>query len=107
MKAIREKIRAIVGYRHVLNRSLREVRDALNPVLKGWGNYFSVGNSSRQLQKIDSYVQERLYLYLSKKHAKSGRGWNSRWRHIDFRAEGLHHLSGTIKWHTHAVNVLG
>jgi len=107
MKAIREKIRSIVGHRNVLNWSLREVIDALNPVLRGWGNYFSAGNSSRQFQKIDSYVKERLYLYLSKKHAKSGRGWNTRWRHIDFRAEGLHHLSGTIKWHTYTVNVFG
>ena len=107
MKAIREKIRSIVGHRRVLNRSLREVIDALNPVLRGWGNYFSVGNSSRQFQKIDSYVQERLFLYLSKKHAKSGRGWSTRWRHIDFRAEGLYHLSGTIRWHIYTVNALG
>ena len=107
MKAIREKIRSIVGHRRVLNWSLREVIDALNPVLRGWGNYFSVGNSSRQFQKIDSYVQERLFLYLSKKHAKSGRGWSTRWRHIDFRAEGLYHLSGTIRWHIYTVNALG
>nr|HID58747.1 hypothetical protein [Desulfobacterales bacterium] len=35
------------------SRSLREVIDALNPVLRGRGNYFSVGNSSRQFQKMD------------------------------------------------------
>jgi hypothetical protein len=37
-------------------------------------------------------------LFLSKKHRKSGRGWATRWRHIDFRSEGLYHLSGTVSW---------
>ncbi len=75
MKAIREKVRTIVGARRRLKEGLREVIGELNPVLRGWGSYFSVGNSSRQLQAVDSYVRERLYLFLSKKHHRSGRGW--------------------------------
>jgi RNA-directed DNA polymerase len=107
MKAIREKIRAIVGKRQRLDRSLREVIGELNPVLRGWGNYFAVGNSSRQLEQIDDFVRERLYLFLSKKHGKSGRGWDTRWRRIDFYAEGLYRLVGTIRWHRYNVNALG
>ncbi len=107
MKAIREKIRAIVGGLQGLGRSLKEVIDELNPVLRGWGNYFAVGNSSKKLQQIDSYAREKLCLFLSKKHGKSGRGWDMRWRHIDFRAEGLYQLSGTVRWHRYTVNALG
>lgn len=87
MKAVREKVRSVVGSRRGLHRSLKEVISELNSILRGWGNYFSVGNSSQQFQKIDSYVQERLFLFLSKKHAKRGRGWSTRWKHINFRAE--------------------
>ena len=107
MKAIREKICAIAGERQRLDRSLKEVIDELNPVLRGWGNYFAVGNSSRKFHEIDSYVRERLYLFLSKKHGKSGRGWDMRWRGIDFRGEGLYQLTGTIRWHNYSVNALG
>ena len=107
MKAIREKIRAIVGGRQRLDRSLQEVLDELNPVLRGWGNYFAVGNSSRKLQQIDDFVRERLYLFLSKKHGKSGRGWGIRWRRINFYAEGLYRLTGTVRRHRYSVNALG
>lgn len=106
-KAVRDKIRSVVGSRQGLHRSLKDVINELNPILRGWGNYFAVGNSSRQFQKIDSYVQERLMLFLSKKHAKSGRGWGTRWRQINFRAKGLYYLSGTVRWHCYNVNALG
>ena len=107
MKAIREKICAIAGGRQHLNWGLREVIDELNPVLRGWGNYFAVGNSSKKLQQVDSYVRERLCLFLSKKHGKSGRGWAERWQHINFWAEGLYQLGGTVRWHRYAVNAVG
>jgi len=99
MKAVREKIRAITATPQGLQRSLKEVIAVVNPVLRGWGNYFRVGNSSRHFQLIDMYVLERLCLFLSKKHGKSGRGWGQRWRHIKFRTEGLHRLVGTIRRH--------
>lgn len=107
MKAIREKICVIAGGRQHLNWGLREVIDELNPVLRGWGNYYAVGNSSKKLQQVDSYVRERLCLFLSKKHGKSGRGWAERWQHINFWTEGLYQLSGTGRWHRYTVNAVG
>ncbi len=100
MGAIREKIRAIVGARHWLNWSLEEIIGELNPILRGWGNYFGLGNSTKQLRAIDSYVKERLGLFLSKKQGQTGRGRVKRWREIDFRKAGLHRLSGTVRRYT-------
>jgi len=99
MRAIREKVWTITGTRNRLPRNLREVIDEVNPVLRGWGNYFRIGNSARHFKQVDSYVRERLYLFLSKKHGKSGRGWGERWASIDFRQEGLYYLSGTVRWY--------
>jgi len=108
MQSIREKVRTIVGERRErLNKSLAQVINALNPVLRGWGNYFAVGNSAKCFTAIDSYVRETLYLFLSKKHNVSGRGWATRWAHIDFRKEGLYHLSGTVRRYSHSVNAVG
>jgi RNA-directed DNA polymerase len=107
MKAIREKIRTIIGERrHRLNRSLKQVIDGLTPVLRGWRNYFAVGNSTKYFSAVDSYVRERLFLFLSKKHGKSGRGWGERWKDIDFRKMGLFQLTGTIRRYC-AVNAHG
>jgi group II intron reverse transcriptase/maturase len=108
MKSIREKVRTIVGERRErLNKSLDQVINELNPVLRGWGNYFAAGNSAKCFTAIDSYVKEKLYLFLSKKHNVSGRGWATRWASIDFRKEGLYLLCGTVKWHSYSVHASG
>ena len=96
MAALREKVRERTGRRYT-PRSLRDVIRDLNPILRGWGGYFACGNSARHFSTMDSYVRERLYLFLSKKHRRSGRGWGQRWQHIKFRAEGLYFLSGTVR----------
>jgi len=72
--------------------------DELNPVLKGWGNYFRWGNSSRKFSQVDAYVRERLALFDSKKHQKRGRRWGE--VHTYGWATGLrvHRLSGTVRY---------
>jgi RNA-directed DNA polymerase len=84
VKVVRDKIGSLAGRQQGLYRSLKEVTDKLNPILKGWGKYFAVGNPSRQFQKIDSYVQKRLFLALRKNHVKRGRNWGTRRRKINF-----------------------
>ena len=62
------------------------------------GPYFRVGNAPRQFQQVDSYVRERLTLFLSKKTGRSGRQWR---RHslAFFRALGVYQLTGTVAWY--------
>ena len=98
MAALREKVRERTGRRYTPH-SLRAVIRDLNPVLRGWGAYFAYGNSARHFNAMDSYVHERLCMFLSKKHGMAGRGWGQRWKHINFRAEGLYFLSGTVRWY--------
>jgi group II intron reverse transcriptase/maturase len=108
IKAFRERIRSIVGTkRQRLHRTLETVIEELNPVLRGWGNYFGVGNSFRALNTLDSYVTEKLCLFLSKKQDKSGRGWGVRWKGMDFYGKGLCQLSGMRRWHQYPVNASG
>jgi RNA-directed DNA polymerase len=47
----------------------------LNLVLRGWAAYFRNGTSSRKFTMIDSYVQERLAIFDSAKHGRTGRNW--------------------------------
>ena len=46
MKSVRSVLRAING-RDRLRRTLKEVTGELNPVIRGWRNYFRIGNSTK------------------------------------------------------------
>src|SRR5207244_11591205 len=41
-------------------RSLTETIDRLNPVLRGWMNYFSLTQSRRPIEELDAWVRRRL-----------------------------------------------
>ena len=44
----------------------------VNRVVRGWGAYFRVGNSTRKFRAVDEYVCERLARFLAKKTGRSG-----------------------------------
>lgn len=106
MKSIRERIRALTDRRRRAGlKDIREVIRDLNPVLRGWGNYFRTGNASDKFNAIDAYVRMRLVRLLARKGGQ--RRWRPngrplRWRdwpHTRFVAEhGLYKLLGTIRY---------
>ena len=70
--------------------------DSLNPVLRGWGNYFRHGNSSRKFAAVDSYVHQRLARLASIKHGLQGINWGRRFDHRWLQSLGVHRLTGTV-----------
>jgi group II intron reverse transcriptase/maturase len=92
MQQIRERVREAIGRGTV--QSLQEKIAKLNPILRGWGTYFSWLNSHRQFRKIDRYVWSTLRKFLWKKHRGRRRLWSqsAMW----FEAAGLYHLHGTV-----------
>jgi RNA-directed DNA polymerase len=60
VKRVRARIQELTDRRRNRVSDARELIDRLNPVLRGWGNYFRTGNAANQLIRIDNYVvQER------------------------------------------------
>jgi RNA-directed DNA polymerase len=59
MKTVRSKIRQLTGYSRKRVPMARIVND-LNLVIRGWRNYFSVGNSTKQLKAMDHYAWLRI-----------------------------------------------
>ena len=55
MKRLREKVRDRTG-RNRAGQDIREVIADLNPVLRGWGNYFRTGNAAVKFSQADDYV---------------------------------------------------
>ena len=98
MRAVRERIKASTAPRRRLPEPVKPIVDEVNRVLRGWGAYFRVGNSSDKFAQVDNYVRERLGLFLSKKVGKSGQRWEKHSLEF-FQKLGVYRLSGTVTWH--------
>lgn len=96
MASIRGKVRELTSRRFV-GFGVDVIIGWLNPVLRGWGNYFRWGNSGRKFAVIDSYVHERVALFASAKHGLRGRNWVARFHHRWLQQLGIHRLTGTVR----------
>jgi RNA-directed DNA polymerase len=95
--SIRGKVRAQTT-RSNATLPLAEVVKRLNPILRGWGNYFRHGNSSQKFAVLDSYVHMRMAMLASDKHGLAGRYWKTRFTRTWFSSLGVHRLSGTVTY---------
>jgi RNA-directed DNA polymerase len=98
MKRLRDKIKALTG-RNRCHQDIREIIAMINPILRGWGNYFRTGNAARKFNQIDRYVVWRLKRLLIRRygrnlHAGRATAWTREW----FEAHGLHRLRGTVRY---------
>ncbi len=98
MKRLREKVRARTG-RNRAGKDIRDVIADLNPLLRGWGNYFRTGNAADKFRQADEYVVFRLYRLMIKKRGRNLRaGQAQAWTEEWFNGHGLHRLRGTVRY---------
>jgi RNA-directed DNA polymerase len=91
--SIRPQVDSAVGI------DIRDVIAALNPILRGWGNYFRTGNAADKFTQIDRYVTWRLKRLLIKKRGRNLRaGQADQWTEEWLNGHGLHRLRGTIRY---------
>ena len=98
MKRLREKVHARTA-RNRVGADIREVIAELNPLLRGWGNYFRTGNAADKFRQADEYVVWRLRTLMIRKrgrnlHAGQADAWTEDW----FNGHGLYKLRGTIRY---------
>jgi RNA-directed DNA polymerase len=98
MKRLREKIKHRTS-RSRVGVDVRVVIGDLNPILRGWGNYFATGNAGDKFVEIDRYVVWRLKRLQIKKRGRNLRaGQADQWTPSWFHDQGLHQLMGTIRY---------
>ena len=98
MKRIRSRVKELTP-RTACHRPVRETLALLNPVLRGWGNYFGTGNAAAKFCQIDFYVCERLRrLRVQRKGRTLRAGEAAGWTQDYFHGLGLHRLRGTIQY---------
>ena len=99
MKRIRQKIKDRTGRNRVGIRDIRELIAELNPILRGWGNYFRTGNASDKFVQIDRYVAWRLKRLMVKRKGRNLRaGQAALWTPAWLKGMGLHQLMGTVRY---------
>ena len=70
MKRLREKVRDRTGANRGGTR-IEWVIEDLNPILRGWGNYFRTGNAAKKFGQVDRYVVRRLRRLLIRKRGRN------------------------------------
>ena len=82
-----KKRTALLGQLKVVFRGLKsqpvsQVISQINPILRGWVNYFAMGHASQCFSFIRNWVEEKIRRHLAKARLRRGFGWkrwNRRW----------------------------
>jgi RNA-directed DNA polymerase len=105
MKNIRARIHELTDVRRAGTGDVKHLITKLNPVLRGWGNYFRTGNPDRHFARVDDYVWERLNRWQWRRGGQRARFRYSDWHRARYYGIGLHRLQGTVNYPAQATPV--
>jgi RNA-directed DNA polymerase len=74
MQRIRDRLRT--EWLALRGHNVREVVTRLNPVIRGWANYFRCGVSSRAFKTLDAWMYRREVRYARHSHPHKSRHWH-------------------------------
>jgi hypothetical protein len=98
MQAIRTRIKDHTDARRSGAAEVQAIIKELNPMLRGWANYFRTGNADRKFNKVDRYVLDRLKRWQWRRGGQRTRYRFDRWPRERFYALGLYKLQGTVRY---------
>jgi len=98
MKRIRSRVHEITEARGRQAKGIGELIDKLNPVLRGWGNYFRTGNADREFNRVDDYVYGRVLQWQWRRGGQRTRFRFDRWPQKRLYEMGLQRLRGTTRY---------
>jgi len=74
--ALLRRLKAI--FRRFQSQPIRRVIQLINPILRGWVNYFAIGDSSRCFGYVRDWVEKKIRRHLMRARKRKGFGWK-RW----------------------------
>jgi RNA-directed DNA polymerase len=75
-KALLSKLKEV--FRRYQSQSVTRVIEKINPILRGWVNYFRVGHSSRCFKYVKHWVEKKIRRHMMRARGRKGFGWD-RW----------------------------
>lgn len=75
-KALLTKLKGI--FKSHKSQPVKGIVDRINPILRGWVNYYRVGHSSRCFSYVQRWVEKKIRRHLMHASKRKGFGWK-RW----------------------------
>jgi hypothetical protein len=98
MQRIHQRLRELTP-RSRCHADLREIIADLNPILRGWGQYFRTGNAAIRFIQLDGYVLRRLQSLRLKRQGRNLKPGEALWWTREyFESLGLYRLRGTVPY---------
>jgi len=76
-------------FRQARSQPVGVVIQRINPILRGWVNYFAVGHSTRCFSYIEAWVERKVRRHLRRNAKRRGFGWRQWRREWLYRTLGL------------------
>jgi RNA-directed DNA polymerase len=77
-------------FRRHLSQPIERVIYLINPILRGWVNYFRIGNSSQCFSYVRDWVEKKLRRHLMRARHRKGFGWELWSRQWLYKTLGLY-----------------
>ena len=94
---VKAEIKALTC-RQTLRIPTEIVLEKLNELVRGWAGYFYYGNCSRDLTRIKGFLEERVRIYLRRKHGQKSRGYRRYPARYLYETLGLYKIPTTAPW---------
>nr|WP_255631676.1 group II intron maturase-specific domain-containing protein [Caballeronia sp. dw_19] len=75
-------------FRRYRSQPVGRVVELINPVLRGWVNYFAIGNSSECFSFVKDWVEKKIRRHMQRSRQQHGFGWkmwSKRWLYGELR----------------------
>lgn len=70
MKKMRQRVTEVLGRRSILNKDANFLVKLMNPIMRGWKNYYGLKTAEKWLLKVDWHVLKRFAIWYNKKRRK-------------------------------------
>ena len=85
-------------FRRSRSRPIGRVIEEINPILRGWVNYFRIGHASRCFGFVRDWVEKKVRRHMMRARGRRGFGWNRWSRAWLYKALGLYSDYGVRYW---------
>jgi group II intron reverse transcriptase/maturase len=97
---LRDRVRELTSARQS-GKDVKQIIAELNPVLRGWGNYFRAGNADREFNQLDWFVVKSLHRWQFRRGGqRTAKRPPFTWQQL--RGMGLYQLRGTVVYPSQA-----
>lgn len=102
-KRLRDRVREITAPQQS-GKDVKQIIAELNPVLRGWANYFRTGTAEGTFLKVDGFVYMRMVRWFNRR-AGQRRPKRAPWKSQQLHGMGLYRLRGTVRYAAQATPV--